>query len=400
MSKAAGDKTFSPFAVLWMVAVSVVAFIALLLLIAYAPDMERARNGRAHALSVSATGYKGFATLLGDLRGSAEFIRNEADTRRADFLILTPETRTDPADLARVVNARRWGGTLIVLPKWDTSKEGNAGWVKKDGAIATWSLTSLLKDIASVKIDQVEETSASIAAKNDIPAAPLRAPAVQQRISGSGVHAIITDEKGRTVLAKVGTSAVYVLAEPDLVNNQGLKDPQTARAAIAMVAFLTHENVSFDLTLNGFAQKPNLLKLAFQPPFLALTLCIIAAGLLAGFNGAYRFGEPRHEGRAIAFGKRALLDNTAQLIRAAKREHRLGGRYAALTRDAVASAVGAPGMLSGAALVQFLDRLGGRAKPGYAELAQRAELAGTRADMLAIAQALYHWRKDKTRDRR
>ena len=35
------------------------------------------------------------------------------------------------------------------------------------------------------------------------------------------------------------------------------------------------EGISFDGSVAGFAEKPNLLKLVFEPPFLPLTLCIV-----------------------------------------------------------------------------------------------------------------------------
>src|SRR6185436_15439404 len=67
-------------------------------------------------------------------------------------------------------------------------------------------------------------------------------------------------------------------------------------------------------------EPPGLLRLVLEPPFLAMTLALLVAALLAGFHGAIRFGQPRREERTIALGKAALVENSAGLIRLARRE--------------------------------------------------------------------------------
>lgn len=51
--------------------------------------------------------------------------------------------------------------------------------------------------------------------------------------------------------------------------------------------------VMFDLTLHGVGQKYDLAKLLLEPPFLALTLSVLAAAVLAFLHGLGRFGPPR-----------------------------------------------------------------------------------------------------------
>ena len=48
---------------LLLVAAGAVAFIAALLLAAYAPDLQSGRNGGSHALSKGATGFSGLVRL-------------------------------------------------------------------------------------------------------------------------------------------------------------------------------------------------------------------------------------------------------------------------------------------------------------------------------------------------
>ena len=60
-----------------------------------------------------------------------------------------------------------------------------------------------------------------------------------------------------------------------------------------------------------------------------------------------------------------------------------------------ALAFGAPARLRGAELDAYLDHLGGRRR--FTDLAAAAEAAGDRHALLAAAQALYDWKKEKGR---
>jgi hypothetical protein len=138
--------------------------------------------------------------------------------------------------------------------------------------------------------------------------------------------------------------------------------------------------------------------LAFEPPFLALTLCLLAAALLAGVQAAYRFGPALRPQRAIAFGKRALVDNSAELLRLARREHLSSERYVIMTREAAVSAIGNPRRLNGEALDHWLDGLGPSTMPPFTMLALAAERAHNRQDIRDAARALYDWRKAVTHE--
>ena len=208
---------------------------------------------------------------------------------------------------------------------------------------------------------------------------------------------LIVAPDGKALPVQIGECQHYDLADRDLMNNHGLKDPRTARAALQILAALNStgaETVSFDLTINGFGRKPNALKLLFEPPFLALTLALVVAALMAGLHGAFRFGPQRREERAIAFGKSALVENSAGLFSFVRREHRAGGAYADLVAEEAARASGAPPNLRGAELEAYLDRLSPADRPRYSELAARAREASDRDELVSAARALYSWKKE------
>ena len=199
------------------------------------------------------------------------------------------------------------------------------------------------------------------------------------------------------LIAQLGDQPHYVLADPDLLNNQALRDPARARAAVELLDRLRYPaltDIGFDLTVNGYGagEGRSMLRTAFEPPFLAMTLALFVAALLAGLHGAFRFGPARREARAIAFGKSALVENSAGLIRLANREARLGGAYADVMRQEMARATAAPAHLQGAELDRYLNRLG-KEGPGFSELAADLASARDRHTLMAAARRLWAWRR-------
>jgi hypothetical protein len=211
---------------------------------------------------------------------------------------------------------------------------------------------------------------------------------------------IITDSLGNMVLVQVGEGPLFVLADPDILSNRGMKDMGQAASALVLLDWLNSnppDGILFDVSMNGLGHSTSPLKLLFEPPFLAMTLAIVAALLLAGVNAFGRFGPIRPRQRAIALGKTALVDNSAALIRKAGREGRLGGRYAAAIRERAVRIFGVPARLREAALDTYLDGLKGSSR--FTDLVRAADEADDRRSLLDAAQALHAWQGEKIRDR-
>jgi hypothetical protein len=156
----------------------------------------------------------------------------------------------------------------------------------------------------------------------------------------------------------------------------------------------------FDLTLHGANRKHDLMKLLLEPPFLALTLAILAAAALALLHGLGRFGPAQAETRAIPFGKRALVETTARLMRRAGRLDHLGGRYAALMRQRAGAILGAPQGLRDEALDHWLDARDRDKKEGYAALSGATRRAGNEAELTTAARKLHRWIARRFREHR
>lgn len=395
---------FSPRTVLALVIVGIVSLAGLAVLSAYAPDLRGGQDGRAHALSKSAVGYAG-APILMKAAGAPVVVSRVRPRRPAEsVVVLTPDPGLSPQELQAYPKG---GLTLIVLPKWWATRDPiRQGFVRKVGVMkGERGLTALLASYApktTVTYRAGRSRPVLRGAGGPFPTeTALRVGEIDSlaTISGEGWTPLLVDEQGRAVLVRsTKTPSIWVLAEPDLLNNQGLASRDTARAAMLVLDAARQDErpLLFDVTLNGYERGRGLGRLMLEPPWLAATLIAVAAGVLMGLHALARFGQPRRRGRAFALGARALVDNSADLIRTAKKEHELAPAYAALTRAAVMR--GAGGHLAEEGWLDELAARRGAASP--AELAAEAETAANRDDLLAVARKLYEWRGEMTRERR
>src|SRR3712207_3267364 len=131
---AAPTHPFNARLMIGLIAAGIVAFAAFMVLAAYAGDFRSGRDGRAHALSVSATGFKGIVDLVGYSGGNARLVRYEAELENEDLLVVAIEPDTKIADLNALIESRGARATLLILPKWLTmDSELASGWVHSVG---------------------------------------------------------------------------------------------------------------------------------------------------------------------------------------------------------------------------------------------------------------------------
>jgi hypothetical protein len=383
-----------------MLLIGVGAFVALVGLTAYSPELSDGQDGGAHALSRSAVGYAGLARLLADT--GTPVVISRGPLPRADIapglMIATPAADISPGELDRFAPGRPM---LIVAPKWTTAPSPlHKGWVFKGELVASAALTTLLHD-GVAGFQQRKGVSQPVLrgfGGVDYGFGPVES---LQTATPKAGRVIVADEAGRAVLLELAPNR-FLLSDPDLLNNQGLKSLATARSSLAILEALRGGQgpVVFDVTLNGFGRSRSLLRLALGPPFVGATLCALAAALLMGAHAAARFGAPRRPARAFALGKRALVDNAAVLIRLARREPKMGGRYADLTRRAVAQAVAAGGRDDRPEQVdQALDRLTAEGEAPFSALLAQASAAKDETELMQAARRLHQRRVEMTRER-
>jgi hypothetical protein len=404
---------FSRLTVLWMVVVGGLSGLLFLVLSAYAPDLRRPSDGGEHALSNSAVGFAGLAELL-RAEGAPVAISHAPHPEqegRPGLLILTPSLMTDAKAMLAL---KASGRELIILPKWETAPDPHhPDWVVNLGLAPAGELEERLFHRLD-RTDHVDRRTGrsqpllTVDKGLEAVSGPILVGATDslQTIAGpdTGWDSVITVGKDDALLIKKVGAEIYVLTDPDILNNHGLAQLANAKGASTLIEALRGRTapVVFDVTLAGFTRTRSLLRLAFEPPFLAATLCALAAAALIGLHAVARFGPAVRPAPPFARGKRALADNAAALMRLVRREHRMGAGYAHLTRTLAARAAGAPRDLGAGQLDALLDRFG-KTRAGGASFSELAGEAGRARDvpaLMAAASKLYQWRVEMTRERR
>jgi len=408
-----------------------VLFVALLWMIATGWGGSSLNNGGAHAGSRGLTGYAALADYL-EARGfHVARSQDRKGLAAPGLLVLTPPAGADGKALAEAVTRRRYiGPTLIVTPKWMAyPAPGNdvahkRGWVRIAGvAMPGWK--GFLDEIAigTAPIPEGRWHGAGLSGSlpepkivlsgqgNDL--APLVTSADGERvlagyIADNGYYPSLSALAGRGDSKRDDDTTdnhifpVVVVFEPDLIDNYGLRDGAGALLAerVIRAAGENGEGVTFDLTFDGFERSSNLLTLAFTPPFLAPTVCLLLAAVLAGWRSFLRFGPPRRTERAIAFGKRALVANSAGLIARAGRQRLFAAPYAAAVRERLVRSLALSRQASVEQTDAAIDRaLARRDRDATSFSARAAVLAAARKprDLVAAAQDLHALERTLTR---
>jgi hypothetical protein len=422
-----GASPFAPRTILAVLVVGAGAFLLLLYAIGAGLDMDSDRNGGAHAAANGLNGFAGLAHLLKAQGHEVSLSRSEARLQDPALLVLTPQLDADGERLSEIIEERRFlGPTLVILPKWfavDASRtratEAPAGWVVLGSAVAPRWLNDIewLKDAKAEIAGRKRWDGLGLSGALPAPGTVLAFDSASLKVNDwSSLLPLVSDEDGDLLVGYFNDDGSYpalddaagfdppddadgtlwpvvVVAEPDLLNNYGLGDLERARLAHALIDATVDDDtdmpVVFDLTLAGLGRSQNLLTLAFTPPFLAATLCLLLAALVIAWRGFRRFGPPVAEAPTLAKGKRQLARNGAALVERARRLHLLGPPYAALVgaRIAEALAIREPDSEAREAAIARVLAARGLA-PDYAERAEALRRARHSAELLRAAGAL------------
>ena len=354
----------SPFnlrVVLGMLLFGAIAFIAALYFAGAGEFGGVTNNGGGHAAGKGLNGYAAFAKLLEKQRYRVSLSRSPARLTEHSLMVLTPPLGADVAELNRIIMRRRYAGpTMVILPKWvamriraTTKVKVEPGWVALFGAVAPeWTADLLDKKAFEPALENLKDSGGywqGLGLEGGFPD-----DGRVLSVKADDLVPLVWDGTGRTLAGywddqgdyptldeaggvnppddrKVDKNLrpVVVVAEPDLLDNYGLADRDRAMLALALADAAMegrHLPVTFDLTLDGLGSSKNLLTLAFSPPFLAATLCLILADM-----------------PVFAFGKRQLAVNGAALIQRSRRLRLLGAPYASILRASVARLLGLRG---------------------------------------------------------
>jgi hypothetical protein len=373
-----------------LIASGIIAFVAFWALSAFAPQLGSGRDGGAHALSRSATSYSAIIELLRANGANVEIDRDEDDDQ--GFLILTPPASATADDIWERIEVHGDRPVLIVLPRWQTQGMPlRRGWVHRGPPIPP---PAFLRD------SRFGLTPGYRMSRGGNIGYGIVLPEQVQVLTSPNISSVISTSDGNALVASLNNRPeVMILADADVIANHGVSTPERAASAATLIEDLAPDMpIHFDVALNGYGASRSLLRLAFTPPFLGLTLCLLAAGLFALWSGFARFGPAWREQRVVPFGKAGLVENSARLIVQARRVPHFARTYVGQVREAAARRLHAPRELSGDALDQWLDRFPDTKQQHFSRLASDLSAATTTLDAVARARALGQWRKDILRD--
>ena len=402
---------FRPGAVLALLLVGTLAFLLLLYALGQGWTGQEERNGGNHAAANGLNGFSGLATLLEKTGNSVSRIRNRAELEDYGLLILTPPLWTDPEDIDEIIQQRidyASGPTMLILPKWlamqvpaEAQVESEDGWViLSDASSPDWFGELTIGEGSTLAIGRTGGWQ-GLGSAGELP----EQGQVQALVSDpeQALRPLLVDDEGDVLAAELVQENGYddydawpviVVFEPDLLNNFGMADQDRAAMALHLVEQATFGDampIRFDLTLNGLGGSQNLLTLAFRPPFLAATLCMLLAALVIGWRAFRRFGPPVAEAPAMAQGKRQLARNGAALVEKVKRWHLLKQPYEDMVGRRLARGLGLRSVSEADAREAAIDRaMARRGHDGatFSRLAADLRKAERPRDIIRAARAL------------
>ena len=395
----------SPFQpkVLAALAAGLVALFAASLLLTGAGGQKVTGNRiGANSYSHSAIGHLGFYEVLRKL--GRRVVRSDSDPLAAigrDGVLVLAE----PNDLGSEEGARKLLSVqrvLVVLPKWNVVRDDNRDdWIGKAVPLPTVRPQSVLFAAAGQGDIARVEKPASFTKVLRTPD-----PTVEgqlQLIKNSKLKPLISTADG-VLLGEFreGNRIVWVLADPDPVENHGLGKGDNIAFVEAVVSGLFGGRpgaLVFDETSHGFRRAlPNALTFLFDFPFNLLIVHVLAGSVLLLFASMGRFGIPEIAPRALANGKKELVGNAASLLDHAGHHATMLKRYAAMVLQETGRLLRAPANMRDGDLAVWLDRQAkarGVATKARDLLGRIATTGSTNLSaLLGEARAIHRWKKD------
>jgi hypothetical protein len=392
---------FSRPALIALIAVAVASLAVTALLTILGDDLATKRSAGADGYSVSAIGHQGLVRLLEELDIPVVVSRADSGAKAKHGLLLVAEpVVNDDASRDRLrALATSAPTTLVVLPKWYASAERGAEWITD----ASW-----------LPLDEVSPTLAALGLTDAAVVRP--AATAPWRGRGEGVGPQIREpqlvatellsaetfnpDDDSLLLGKgeLEATTLYVLSDPDALNNYGLREPANARFTARLIDDLRAGGpVVIDETLHGYARQPSLMRALLSFPLALATLQVLICAVLIVWAAMVRFGPLRAAAPPISPGKDFLIRNTAALLHHGGHHAHALRRYLHLTVAEVRHVLHAPA-LPPAALTAWLERVrqarGG--KVSLVELERAVESASTPPRVVEVAGQVFRWRMEMT----
>ncbi len=384
------------------ISVAVVSLVVTIVLTVIGNDPSSQRSAGADAYSRSAIGHRGFVDLLRHLDVPVVVSRHASLDRPKRGLLVIAEPRVDTSDRgtaklrAEIEAAHR---VLIVLPKWYGFARPGAPWIDRAALLPASDVEAIANVLGGEKSFAIARDTVAVRWSERAGVAPVIAQP-QSLVRTEALEPVVVSGD-RVLLARteVADHEVWILSDPDVIDNAGLREPANARFAVELVDELRDGGtVVFDETVHGHSESPSLFRTLFQFPLVLATLQVILCGLLAVWAAMVRFGPRRSPPPPLAPGKDFLIRNTAALLAYGGHHGDALRRYLAASVQTVRHALHAPDGLARPALVAWLERVrlvraGTISLPDLERAVESAAKASPQT-ILELADQVYRWRME------
>jgi hypothetical protein len=379
--------------VIWTAVIAATGFLIALLTSVFDEDYKNSAPD-ATLYSESAIGQKAFVQMLDDLQlGTAAFF-NPFLGGVIDGVTVFLEP--NPSEIAAKDLKRRIKGksVLVVLPKWIGVPD--AGKPRHIEA-AVWMERKAVEEMAhavSADIQLVRSAEISDFPKNDFKIQPLLTR--PQLMTSKKLTPLIS--RGDGILLgqiKQGQTMVYILSDPDMLNNHGLIKGNNAILATRIVDKARNKGyVSLDDTVQKMRGAMSLWRQLFLPPLVGLLLLtVFSVGILI-WHAAQRLLPPRKLDFGLASGKLGLVENSAALFDSVEHRSFLKQRYLDGAISEIAAVVPSVARVQADARRRVLDQLG-EAKStadSFSALQNLVDIDSVSANV--AARRIYVWKQE------
>jgi hypothetical protein len=378
----------------WLVGLAIFGFLGALFINIIKDDSGVPAPG-ATPQSESAIGQKAFITFLDAMNVEIGISIGEMlSFVGVDQLTILIEP--DPAaisfrDLPRRMDAKT---VLLVLPKWrETADKDKPRWIAQAGLMERAAVREMANAVV-VGVDIVRLSAPVQFNRNDYRNEPtLNRP---QLMRSARLKSIIAAPEGILLGSiKRGRSTIYVLSDPDLLNNHGLENGNNGALILGIVNRLRKDGgVSIDYGIYRNISAKSMWRRLVEPPLVGITAVLFLSLLLLLWHASSRFGQPLGVPLPLERGKRALIANSAALFQTRDHSYDLLEKYLDQQLSEILREQPHIARHAGAAQVKALDHLGQLrgAKQNYSDIYARVKARSD--DPAQLAHLIYTWKRE------
>lgn len=317
-----------------LVVVGAVSLIGAVVLGIFAGELGEQRSAGADGYSRSAIGHALLRQVLEEAGVPVLLSRHDSAARAQSGVLVIAEPvletgESSAAQLRDMIDGART--VVVVLPKRrGTPDRLRPGWVS---------------DVELLPVEEPQRVLAALAIEGKVERSDAAStePVALEAPQTLGFAALEPHTRIDAGVVIGKTARLYVISDPDLINNHGLGKGTNVEVVVNLLRQLAGDGpVVFDETLHGFRLEPSPFRALFTPPLLYATVAAFLASFLLLWAAVSRFGPPLPVAPAISLGKDELIRNTAALMRFGGHDAQALVRYFQHTLGAVRAALHRP----------------------------------------------------------